>query len=836
VTEEQTDMASGSAPAPGPPLAAGDGVSNDPELSRIVAEEESCLLRVLTHLRRRSERRPERAVVDYDEQLISLRDQIATARLEDVPPLVEQMERLQSLAARRREVTEAWVDVRSPYFGRIVLEERGRRREVLIGRSTYLDTEDGIRIVDWRDAPVSRLFYRYAEGEPYDEVFGEREISGVVITRRTVTISDGVLRRIGAPEGTFVRGASGTWRRLDVRSAKLRGGQGVAARAEHHHRPGQLGVGDDSLSDDKYLKEITALIDPRQFELITRPDSGLVVIQGGAGSGKTTIGLHRLAYLAYQDARRFRPDRMVVIVFNDALARYVSQVLPALGVDGVGIRTYETWAERLRAGHFPLLPRRYTDETPAVVTRVKKHPAMLHAIDDYVAALAGRIESELDAALGGADGAEVLLGGFQKSAARPLAHRLHSVSTMLEGAAGRRLSTDARVAVERVLRGGVRRARDVISAWAELATDRSALGKAFARHAPGEISTADIDRAVAWCALRVSDVLAEVERRQESDEALALRGDKKRRASEPPRARSRDRDDDSGEEHLPTHGVDGLEVERPAELDREDDTLLLRLHQRLRGPLLRGAKGKEPLIYEHVLVDEAQDLSPVEHAVVLDTLSNAQSVTLAGDTAQRLLLDNGFSDWKTVLAELGLSHVEIEPLRLSYRSTQQIVDFARNVLGPLAPAEPAVAIREGAPVELFGFAHSGEAVAFLAEALRELSQAEPRASVAVVARYPEQADLYFAGLEQAEVSHLRRVADQDFAFKPGVDVTDVRQVKGLEFDYVVLVEASDAAYPADDEARHLLHIGATRAAHQLWILATGRPSSLLPEELRQRSG
>src|SRR6185295_6289926 len=69
----------------------------------------------------------------------------------------------------------------------------------------------------------------------------------------------------------------------------------------------------------KHLKEVTALIDARQFELITHADAGLVVIQGGAGSGKTTIGLHRLAYLAFRDPRRFRPDRMLVIVFNDAL-------------------------------------------------------------------------------------------------------------------------------------------------------------------------------------------------------------------------------------------------------------------------------------------------------------------------------------------------------------------------------------------------------------------------------------------------------------------------------------------------------------------------------------
>ncbi|HYO96397.1 MAG TPA: ATP-binding domain-containing protein, partial [Polyangiaceae bacterium] len=64
---------------------------------------------------------------------------------------------------------------------------------------------------------------------------------------------------------------------------------------------------------------------------------------------------------------------------------------------------------------------------------------------------------------------------------------------------------------------------------------------------------------------------------------------------------------------------------------------------------------------------------------------------------------------------------------------------------------------------------------------------------------------------------------------------DVRQVKGLEFDYVVLAEVSESSYADEDEARHLLHIGATRAAHQLWILCAGKPSPLLPAELLARS-
>jgi len=261
----------------------------------------------------------------------------------------------------------------------------------------------------------------------------------------------------------------------------------------------------------------------------------------------------------------------------------------------------------------------------------------------------------------------------------------------------------------------------------------------------------------------------------------------------------------------------------------------LRFSQRLRGPLTRGATNKDPLVYEHILVDEAQDLSPVELAVVLDCSSKARSITLSGDVQQRLLMDNGFSDWKTVLGELGMNHVEIEPLKLSYRSTSEIIEFSRHVLGPLASKDEPVAVRVGAPVELFSFGHSGDALAFLAEALRELIQTEPSASVAVVSRYPEQADVYYEGLKRGEVPYLRRIAEQDFPFKPGIDVTDVRQVKGLEFDYVIAVEVSDAAYPAEDEARHLLHICATRAAHQLWILTTSRPSTLIPAELRDRA-
>ena len=333
-------------------------------------------------------------------------------------------------------------------------------------------------------------------------------------------------------------------------------------------------------------------------------------------------------------------------------------------------------------------------------------------------------------------------------------------------------------------------------------TDLDHIRAAFAKYAPDALSPRELEWAHSWCARKTGEAVAWRDMKLDGEEAERT-----------------DRDE----------GIDGQAEQEKPTIDREDDAILLRLHQRLRGPLMRG---RERIEYEHVFVDETQDVSPLELSVVLDTVSSGESVTLAGDVAQKLYMDNGFHDWNSVLGQLGLDHVKVEPLELSYRSTHEILDFATDILGPLRNEVTGKATRHGAPVELFRFTSSGEAVGFLSEALRNLVRAEPLASVAVIARYPEQADVYFKGLQRGEVPNLRRIAEQDFPFRPGIDVTDVRQVKGLEFDYVVLVDANLGSFPEDDEARHLMHIAATRAAHQLWVVSTGSPSMLIPEALR----
>ncbi|HEU4536002.1 MAG TPA: ATP-binding domain-containing protein, partial [Polyangiaceae bacterium] len=402
--------------------------------------------------------------------------------------------------------------------------------------------------------------------------------------------------------------------------------------------------------------------------------------------------------------------------------------------------------------------------------------------------------------------------------------------------------------------GAPRGPRAAVQIWAEALTDLSALREAMG--AEGEtapLAEADLVAAHRWCTVHCvaaleadpheqNEGLAEASADDEPEAApsawdSARASDRDEASSPPPRPRRKPRkpaedddDDEGGDDEGAGLGADGRELDDDvaARLDREDDALLLRVLQLLSGPL---RSRKQPLIYEHVFVDEAQDLSPVELAVLLDTVSNGRSVTLAGDTSQKLYLDNGFRDWRTTLGDLGLSTTEVEPLRIAYRSTREVLEVAREILGPLADPVPPVATRSGAPVEAHHFPQAGAAVAFLAEALRPLFAREPRATVGVLARFAEQAEAYYEGLCRAEVPNVRRVRAQDFSFRPGIDVTEIAQVKGLEFDYVVLLDVNASVFPETDEARHLLHIGATRAAHQLWLFVTGKPSPLVPRRL-----
>lgn len=753
------------------------GLENDPEGTQIVSEELTVLANVLAAAAKQESKRVSEPPVQDDAALLSLREQIAVAKPEDLPTLFEQMHTLSALKAQRSKSVQGVLDRVAPYFGHLRLEEvvpksKPRKRDLLIGNRSYIDTDAGVRIVDWRQAPVSRIFYRYRQGDDYEEELGDAIVEGTVLLRRSVAIVGGVLRRVTAIEGTFVSNDAGEWRRLDATSSHLR------------TERGRLGQGQGSKS---MLPAIAAMLDGPQYALITREGTGLVAIQGSAGSGKTTVGLHRVAYLAEHSPNRFKPESMMVVVPNEALLHYTSRVLPELGVPGVPITTFARFARRAVMVHYPEAPSRIREDTPPTVSRLKASGGMLRALDLGVQNLVQQVSERFETQIDKWEGGQTLIALFRKDANLPIENRLTKLTGLISKASQEVASVpeSTRQTALKLCHDLRQKTRRVQALFDEILTDKALLTQAFANQPM--VGSVHIEALHEWC-VRQSRV------RQEGE---------------------RDGDDPS--------------------LDEEDLAILLRLWQKVRGSL--HAPNNDLLRVSHIFIDEVQDAGPVELSVLLSVVGPGDPITLAGDVAQRMLEDDderGEFAWQDLLADLGLEAATVEPLKVSYRSTKQITAFARGVLGPYAHEADPIAEKEGPAVEAFQFASVGESVAFLADALKELARVEPDANVAVLSRFGPQADIIFEGLERSEVENLRRVNKQNFTWEPGVDVTDVRQTKGLEFDEVILADATRESYPDNAQARHAMYVGATRAAHQLWCMVSGPSSKVVEDGLAQK--
>jgi DNA helicase-2/ATP-dependent DNA helicase PcrA len=255
-------------------------------------------------------------------------------------------------------------------------------------------------------------------------------------------------------------------------------------------------------------------------------------------------------------------------------------------------------------------------------------------------------------------------------------------------------------------------------------------------------------------------------------------------------------------------------------VDWEDAALLLRL-----GQLKKQADPELSCpwagIYAHLVIDEAQDLSTVEIEALVDAADAGRSVTIAGDPAQKILADAQFEGFEQLLRRLtGQVEVRLDALAVGHRSTRPIMELAILALGQGPSADPSViAARDGEPVEWLEGATAADDAAAAVERFRT---SRPSALVAVLAKGKTTADQWARRLEAAGLTGVRRASRGDFSFQPGVLVSNVHQVKGLEFDGVVLVEPADF----NETDRQLLHVALTRAADRLWIVA-GRGRGML---------
>jgi|FLOH01.1.fsa_nt_gi DNA helicase II / ATP-dependent DNA helicase PcrA len=620
--------------------------------------------------------------------------------------------------------------IQEPYFGRVCTkEEDGSEVSFLIGKKSNIEAG----IVDWRNGPIAGLYFNYKQEEEFDEVINQRERSGHIQLRRSYRVENGQLVQIDTPEGIFRRNEAG-WEKLDVE------GEVAAHRSRTAH------------STEKRLPSILSLITKDQFELITSDAERPVIIQGSAGSGKTTVALHRLAWLLHEGNSQARAKNTRVVVMNKSLQIYVSATLPSMGIEGVQTSTFNSWALSVIGKAVRGRPFFKFLTVPSFVEEIKFSEEILKALEGWVDKQSRSLNGEIERVFKPWPGQ---LKSWKKAEGTALLPRLKDFTHDVKESGLPKVDKDQCL---EFLKRKIFDLEDYVQDIYNLLSD--------SEHLKGYLSTH--------------------EKLDSNLEYLQRLTDKNRAKNN---------------------------------LDYFDMSLVLRLIQLKNGGLPDGSGGVVSL--DHLVIDEAQDFGPVEFAIMMSAVHDKRQITIVGDVAQKILLARKFIGWNKVVENLGMEEDSIIRLEVSFRCTVPIMTLAHKVAGDPKKVEG----RAGSDPEWHKADDRESMLEHLVEWSNRLVKADPYKLIAIICRYPKQAMELKEELEEYLSGEVRLGHRDQFSFEPGIMVTNIHQVKGLEFDSVAMVEPDEENYPIRrEESRNMIYVGITRTQDDL-LLTTVKPFS-----------
>lgn len=618
---------------------------------------------------------------------------------------------LDYVAALSRRVALLADSPRPLLFGRIDEETGGTWH---IGRRHVEDKKSDPVVVDWR-APIAVPFYRASAREPLGLV-RRRQI--MVDRRSVVAVADDIFDGIGDEAGT----------------TRLRGGDALLAELERA-RTGEM-------------LDIVATIQAEQDEIIRAPLEQLLTVQGGPGTGKTAVGLHRAAFLLYNHPSLSR-DGVLVLGPSRAFLRYIAQVLPSLGEEAVVQTTVTDVAPKAKVRvHEPMQIRRLKGDLRMAELLRRALDGRRSSLDHDVSLRVRFARATLSA-----QRVNELVGSITSRPAPYKAGRL---------ALRARLVSEAR----RAFRSSGRFGADEpwfereLTATEEFGTLLDTLWPTVSPAALVRDLLASADQLERYAA----DLL------QPSEWPLLLR---KKAASV------------SGT----TWSIDDLAL-----LDEAS--------------FLTGGRTRS---YGHVVVDEAQDLTPMQFRMIARRVPT-RSVTVLGDLAQATG-PWSYGNWIEVreILDGGSAQPQHAELSLGYRAPGRVLDFASRLLPAAAPGVAATSsIRQGRTEPTIRSVPSEEvASASLAEAYALMAD---HGLIAVIAPDELVPDLMRLARRHGEVGVLER----DAMSRP-VTIVPAPAAKGLEFDAVVVVEPALIA-GADPRGLRLLYVAMTRPIQHLSIV------------------
>ncbi|WP_435229617.1 HelD family protein [Streptomyces sp. Tue6028] len=649
------------------------------------------------------------------------------------------------------------------------------------------DTEHTPILIDWR-APVARPFYLATGHTP----MGLRRRRHITTEGRRVTGLHDEILDLGDRERTGHEDPTG---------------DAVLLAALNAARTGRM-------------SDIVQTIQAEQDRIIRAPHRGVLVVEGGPGTGKTAVALHRAAYLLYEHRELLAKRAVLIVGPNPAFLGYIGEVLPSLGETGVLLATVGELFPGVHAtaGDTPeaAAVKGRADMADVLAAVVRDRQALP---DPVIAIEHDRDVLMLDAGLVQVARERTREAGLPHNVAREHfeGHILNTLTDML----AERIGTDPFDGSNLLDPSDITQIRDELAenpeVWSAvdqlwprltpqrvvadfLAAPETHLGEqdaaAVRRPVTREWTTADVpllDEAAELLGEddRVARALADQERRTQVAYAQGVLD-----VSYASRTYEFEDKHEEDSEILSAHDI--IDAERMAERHEEDDH---------RSAAERAAADRT-WAFGHIIVDEAQELSPMAWRLLMRR-SPTRSMTLVGDPAQTAE-SAGVGSWEEILAPYVEDRWEHTRLAVNYRTPSEIMELAASVVRAEQPGfEPPRSVRSTGERPWVRDA-GADLPGAVAKAVAELTPAEGR--LAVIAPRP------LHGVLAERLDGVTAGAEPDLT--RDVVLLDPRQAKGLEFDSVLVVDP--ASYGTSD-----LYVALTRATQSLGVLHTGTlPRSL----------
>lgn len=662
---------------------------------------------------------------------------------------------------------------KAPYFARIDLrqEDKDRREKLYLGKiSLFDDSMETPMVVDWR-APIASVYYDGRLGKASYKAHG-KEYAIELFLKRQYTILEGELK---------------SYMDVDVSMSDTF----LQASLENH-------------ASEK-LKDIVSTIQAEQNDIIRAPIHRPLIVQGVAGSGKTTIALHRIAYLIYTYAASFRPEDFMIIAPNSLFLDYISGVLPELGADQVKQTTYkdlmlgflgkrlkiaphqDKLAKLVRRGKGSLSAEE--KETLVQVSALKNSMDMRSLLDFYLEEKAQGMIPDEDYTVAG----KVL---FKKEYLFSLFHESYGYLPLY-----RRLDSMKKY-LQKFTREEVKKMESRVNLSYE-----SKMASLRILEAPGEERRQKLLALMAERDQRLKEIQAEGKNAVNRYLAMIPREEPLtlyRRLMADETWLTRIMDETLAQEVI----VNTMALAKAKQVELEDLAPLVYLKEKLEGL-------PEAVKVKNVVIDEAQDFSAFQIWVLREVL-HTERFTILGDLSQGIHMYRAVKSWEELLTGVFQEEATLLTLEQSYRTTIEIMNLANEVLRQSPMKELTLAtpvVRHGEAPQLLSYGETKALVLGLAKSIEAFAD-EGYTTQAVITKSVEEAQRLHGLLLKECRLPVALLSDQTSHFQEKIVILPAHLAKGLEFD-AVLVAADDDTFGLSELDAKLLYVAMTRALHRL---------------------